>query len=438
MSTTPAETPETKPGHALAAELRRRLQVGPSTRRWRRSPLSGGTDDMHAEMVQALWNATMEPGYYPQHTHDLLRPGWGAYQAYEKYIGGYRANPVLIAAIGQLSPYRFAELLGIMVDADVTNTGEGGRFFASLDPDNLTKSLAALVAEDKRQAAKARRKAALAAIPAPPHPLVDLSYYDVIVGNISGGKDSEAMMAVLEVEARKAGVSDRIRYFHADLGEMEWDDSVDLGPGWKGTVDLVERQAAAYGRTVTVRRRLNAKGKPDSLLDQVERRGMWPDARNRFCTSDNKRVVGEAATTEFIAELGDLGRPARILYVMGMRAQESCARRKMQPFELNERATYPTTRHIWTWLPIQDWTVEQVWASNNAAPTPSHPIYAKGMTRASCSFCILASKGDLVTACRLRPELAQRYADVETRIGHRFTNNLAMVQIIELANAPAA
>jgi hypothetical protein len=60
------------------------------------------------------------------------------------------------------------------------------------------------------------------------------------------------------------------------------------------------------------------------------------------------------------------------------------------------------------------------------------------MTRLSCRFCVLASKDDLVCSAKANPELAQRYADLEARIGHRFTLAHSMAEIIEAANADGA
>ena len=47
-----------------------------------------------------------------------------------------------------------------------------------------------------------------------------------------------------------------------------------------------------------------------------------------------------------------------------------------------------------------------------------HWAYAAGMSRVSCSFCILASRADLRRAAELRPDLYRSYAELEKRIGH--------------------
>ena len=290
-------------------------------------------------------------------------------------------------------------------------------------------------------AAKKRRAEALAAIPPPPHPLDDLGFYDIII-NSSGGKDSQAMLDYVHELLRKAGLLHRVLIVvvHVDMGKEEWDETVPLAPGWKGTVDLTGRQAAAYGLRFEVRFRRNKKTKKrEGLLMQVRARGMWPSAKARYCTSDQKRAVVRAFITELVRERG-LDRPARVLNIKGMRSQESCAREEMAPFEMDEGATYPSTRHVWTWLPIKEWTVEQVWQRIRASGVPYHPIYDHGVSRASCSLCVLASKCDLIKSIQLRdqaatadasvPNLVDEYIAVEEEIGHKFR---ADVSIAELA-----
>lgn len=99
----------------------------------------------------------------------------------------------------------------------------------------------------------------------------DLTSYRWIVANVSAGKDSMAMLAELVRHARAAGVMDRIVVVHADLGDAEWD----------GTRELAAEHAAFYGLRFEVVAR-NGSG----LIDRIEERGMFPDADNRWCTSD--------------------------------------------------------------------------------------------------------------------------------------------------------
>ena len=66
----------------------------------------------------------------------------------------------------------------------------------------------------------------------------------------------------------------------------------------------------------------------------------------------------------------------------------------------------------------------QEWERIAAAGTRLHEAYTAGMSRLSCRFCVLSSRADLVCSARLNPDLADRYAEVERRIGHRFRTDL--------------
>lgn len=248
-----------------------------------------------------------------------------------------------------------------------------------------------------------------------------LTDYDVILVNSSAGKDSQASLDVVARIAQRAGVADRVVVVHADLGDVEW----------RGTRELAEEQAAHYGfRFIVVSR------PQGDLLAQVEQRGMWPSSAARYCTSDHKRGQIRKVMTQLADEqraAGVEGRPVRILNVMGFRAEESSARAKRPVYA--PAAASNGRRHVDDWFPIHKWTTEMVWARIQASGVRYHEAYDLGMTRLSCRFCVLASKDDLVCSAKANPELAQRYADLEARIGHRFTLAHSMAEIIEEAAA---
>ena len=244
----------------------------------------------------------------------------------------------------------------------------------------------------------------------------DLSTYDVILANSSGGKDSSVMLDYLVAYADTFGVRDRIVVVHADLGRMEW----------AGVRELAHRQAERYGLRFVV-----VAYKGGDLLTYVRRRGMWPSSQARWCTSDLKRGPITTTMTSLVRQL-DLNRQARILNCMGMRAQESKSRAKKKPFTFNGRASNGK-RHVDDWLPIHSWTADAVWQRIHEGGIPFHPAYSAGMPRLSCSFCVLASKSALVLAAQLRPDLAAEYLAVEIETGHRFRQDISMAEIIELA-----
>lgn len=120
---------------------------------------------------------------------------------------------------------------------------------------------------------------------------------------------------------------------------------------------------------------------------------------------------------------------------MGLRAQESRHRAAMQAFSHDERATNKTVRCVDQWLPIHGWDVTQVEACIREAGTRPHPVYAAGLPRLSCRFCVLASESALVRAAQLDPEGARRRADMEQRMGHQLRLGLPMQAIIAKAQA---
>ncbi|OHU47366.1 phosphoadenosine phosphosulfate reductase [Mycobacteroides chelonae] len=254
-----------------------------------------------------------------------------------------------------------------------------------------------------------------------------LEDYDIILVNSSAGKDSQASLDVIVEVARAAGAIDRVVVVHADLGDNEW----------PGTAALAAEHASHYGLPLSVVARTTDEGRVETILTRVDKRGMWPDAARRWCTSDHKRGPIRKLMTQLVSELRDSGsvanRPVHLLNVMGFRGEESPARLKRHPYSHNHSASNGR-RRVDDWYPILDWTAEQVWARIAAAGTRPHPAYAAGMTRLSCRFCVLASKSDLVLSARMNPDLAARYATVETRTGHRFRKDLSMAEIITAAS----
>jgi len=256
----------------------------------------------------------------------------------------------------------------------------------------------------------------------------DLGWYDYILVNTSAGKDSLVMLDKVCGEAREAGVIDRVIACHQDLGRVEW----------AGTKALAKEQADKYGvRFISVSRSRD-------LLHQVEHeRKQWPgQGQARFCTSDQKTKEAYKVMTQLCRELNErhervegvkLGRRVRILYCLGLRAQESDKRevKCSTPFVLEDKAmSNPTVRLVSLWLPIADWTEDRVWATIRAKGLKYHWAYDLGMPRLSCVFCIYAPKPALLLAGYHNRALLSEYVGVEQRIGHNFkSKTLGLTQI---------
>lgn len=206
------------------------------------------------------------------------------------------------------------------------------------------------------------------------------------VVNHSGGKDSQAMFSYL----RKLVPESQLIVVHADLGRVEW-------PGAQ------EHIAATVGNIpvhITRARR--------DLLQMIRERGMFPSPSQRQCTSDLKRGPIERTLRQLGIKL--------IVNCMGMRAEESPKRAKLSPLKFSDRNS-KNGREWYDWLPIHDWPVGDVFAEIKSAGQEPHPIYALGMSRFSCCFCIMSSQRDLTTAAGLAPELYKEYVMLERTTG---------------------
>lgn len=217
----------------------------------------------------------------------------------------------------------------------------------------------------------------------------------------SGGKDSQAMYSILF----DLVPTDQIVVVHADLGEVEW----------TGVIDHIDANTA---HEINVVRAIWKDGSTKDLLSMVERRHEarpdsppWPSSAMRFCTSDLKRDP----IHKFIRR--DLAARGKLLAVncTGIRAEESSARAHKNPFALNSRLS-KAGREVYEWLPIFNYTEAEVFEA--IAQAGQAPFWAyRSNRRLSCVFCIMGCGGDLAHGARERPELLERYIELEERTG---------------------
>ena len=243
----------------------------------------------------------------------------------------------------------------------------------------------------------------------------DLNMYHWIVINSSAGKDSQAMLDYVVECSNRVGVPrQRLIVAHADLGRVEW----------PGTRELAEEQANHYGLEFV------AVSRPQGdLLQHIQQRGMFPSPSVRWCTSDHKRNQ----VAKVFTQLADISRQhgvrvCRILNCLGLRADESPARARRLPFDLNELASN-SRRIVYDWLPLHSWTSEEVWDRIRTNGVRHHPAYDLGMPLLSCCFCIFAPRSALLLAGKHNPELLAEYVAVEKKIGHRFRVELSLAEV---------
>ena len=284
---------------------------------------------------------------------------------------------------------------------------------------------------------------------------VSLHDYDVVLINISAGKDSMALLVAIVELARTQGYDlDRIIAVHCDLGRVEW----------AGTADLAEEHARVMGVSY-----LRVANKVD-LLDQVRQRKRnllrkaselreaadaarvagdltaahdletqsdkkaaapaWFSSAARYCTKSQKTGEVEKLMTALAKawrEAGNTDQPIRILNTLGIRADESPARALKTPFGPDGATN--TRRTVTRWLPIFDWSEGQVWATIRASGLRVHGAYQIGTSRLSCALCMLASRKDLLTAARVNRTLVDTYGTVEDEVEATFQNGTSIREI---------
>lgn len=286
-------------------------------------------------------------------------------------------------------------------------------------------------------------------------PIPDLTQYDVITGNLSGGKDSWLMECLMMQEARDAGVADRVYTFHATLGALEWP-SVQVGTDiFPSVSSLAALQSSASGipedrHLERTKMTLDDAPAVYDLLTYIAAYGRFPRLGTRFCTKAFKEQLEEAAMTPIINNLKvtlglahtptarKLARPIRRLKVLGLRSDESRDRAERPAYR---NISSNSIRHTDEWCPAKDWTTQDVKDFHAASAFQHHWTYDSfpgagdwaGTSRCSCSFCVLSSKRDLIIAVRRRPRLADLIALVEAVRGDTFQAERSMHDLIDLS-----
>lgn len=268
--------------------------------------------------------------------------------------------------------------------------------------------------------------------------------------NVSGGKDSQAMLSFMLREYPKAN---KFCIF-ADLGRAEWVQTRQF------VIDLclkkeIELQIVKANKDLIdffLQRYHNLKAKNEHKV-----KPFWADSKNRYCTSQSK-----------IAPINKyLRRFNLIVNCIGIRAKESENRANKNFFkirkdisakmfhELSPEKAFElwlknqSKRLVFDFLPIFDWDLERVWQedghgtndwekrrkmTNDADSIKGwnyHSAYVigTGNTRLSCAFCILGSINDLQNAIDYNPETYQILTNLEKELGWNFQSKRSLSSV---------
>jgi 3'-phosphoadenosine 5'-phosphosulfate sulfotransferase (PAPS reductase)/FAD synthetase len=263
---------------------------------------------------------------------------------------------------------------------------------------------------------------------------LDLGRFSAIIVSISGGKDSQVCLDLTYRLVRERNYGGRVLAIHADTGAE-----------WKQSWPHCEMLCKAYGFELF-------KAMPNHPLPnkiearcrklQVEgRKGGWPSAACRYCTSDCKRgpiakTVRNLFTKDSVVMIPgkgprtlSFGDTFEVLMITGERRQESSHRAKLPEFSEDKELTI-VQRKVLQWRPILDYKLEDVWQTIKTSGLPRHVAYDLGNERLSCGLCVLATEADLRNGAKHCPELAERFLRIERETGHTFRHKKSLAQIL--------
>lgn len=266
-----------------------------------------------------------------------------------------------------------------------------------------------------------------------------------VLVNVSGGKDSDAMLKLLWDTYTEHGWHGDFRVVTCDLQRNEWTFSLPhiqkfVSETTGKQVEVIRReQGDLVDQWWTRYRTLQKEGRADRVPP-------WSSAKARFCTKAQK----EAQVNKFIIK--HYPQDAVILSCIGIRADESPARKHKQVVQAyTQSPTAPTkNRHVYRWLPIHEFSLSDVWSTlgwtlerlealrsevkANIQPGDhedlyallrnwnyhANPVYALGNDRCSCRLCVLANKNDLLNGILWNPDHYRDLVELELTSGFSF------------------
>jgi len=211
---------------------------------------------------------------------------------------------------------------------------------------------------------------------------------------VSGGKDSSATALATTTYLDEIDHRGPRLLIHSDLGRVEWSASLPMCQRLADFLGLelvvVRRQAGDLLDRWQVRWRNNVERYAN--LETVRLILPWSTPSMLFCRSELKSAI-------ICRELIQRFPRQTILSATGIRREESATRAHAPISAPQARLTNAThhTRGL-DWHPIVSWTLDQVLAYHQLRQFPLHPAYARGMTRVSCAYCVVASLSDLTTS----------------------------------------
>ncbi len=146
------------------------------------------------------------------------------------------------------------------------------------------------------------------------------------------------------------------------------------------------------------------------FLDMCLLHGGFPLGRNRYCTDELKIQV---VFDKILAPILESDR--EVVQWSGVRGDESEKRAKYNRFEIDRRRV--DEEDLFNFLPIHNWTAQDVFALYKHFGIKPNPLYSQGMGRVGCMPCILVNKEELSEIAARFPSEIDRVAAWEKQVG---------------------
>ncbi len=269
--------------------------------------------------------------------------------------------------------------------------------------------------------------------------LLDLDRYDRILLNLSGGKDSVAML----LKMLKLGVpKEKIVLWHqrvdgccGDEVLFDWPSTdaynVALAEAFGVKIEMAWRQQGILGEMlrendVSKGVEFTVDGEAQYLptrLGQLGTRRRFPakapDLRIRWCSAVAKIDVFRRVITNHPDY-----KTGNYLVLTGERREESANRARYLEVEMDDGNS--RQRLVHRWRPVIDYSEEKVWdlyAEYGIQPAAPYHI---GFSRLSCMTCIFSGPDHWATIRDIDPERFHRLAELEAELGHTIDNKLTI------------
>lgn len=335
--------------------------------------------------------------------------------------------------------------------------------------------------------------------------------------SISGGKDGQAMLNECVAMWHERQYPGQIFAIFADLGRIEWAGVYEhcQRMAKENGVELIVVKRPQGGMIERWEQRLEsiAKKSGANVWGEMGDKPFWSSSTNRYCTdhlkvqqidktlrkvgdkpfwssSANRYCTAELKRNQIDKELKLYTNPNLVVCAVGIRSDESPKRAKEPHYSVRSNITTETLKEpkwvaqgsieeqqqwadqalqIWltecypekqrlafTWHPIKDWTVDQVWEACGTSREdiarrvelyrdgfiweafegfPLHWAYATGNTRLSCSMCVMASGGDIANGAAHNPDVWIELAEMEIRSGWSFRHKLHLASLGQKVNS---